>query len=214
MHRIAPAIVAGLLGLPTGALLALSLDRLYPAAERPLRSRVDGGQARRWRIALLSVSTALLWALSSWRSTSTRHFLLMAIFGTALLLLSATDFERHLLPNRIMYPSLVLAIALSLTWPGRPVISGLLGGLAGAAIMLLIFLVLPGFGFGDVKLAALIGLMLGFPGILYGLLTGMVLGGVGAGWMLVTRRVRLRSSIAYGPYLAGGAILVMLFRSG
>ena len=95
-------------------------------------------------------------------------------------------------------------------WPYRSPYSGLLGGLVGGAIMLLVFLVLPGFGFGDVKLAGLIGLILGFPVVLFGLLAGMVLGGLGAGWLLLSGRVRLRTAIPYGPYLAGGAILEML----
>ena len=90
--------------------------------------------------------------------------------------------------------------------------SGLEGGVVGALIMLAVFIVFPGFGFGDVKLAGLIGLILGFPTVLYGLLVGMVLGGLGAGWLLLSKRAGLRGVMAYGPYLAGGAILEMLIR--
>jgi len=75
-----------------------------------------------------------------------------------------------------------------------------------------VFLVLPGFGLGDVKLGGLIGLILGFPAVFTGLLAGMVLGGLGAGVMLLSGRARLQTAIAYGPYLAGGAILEMLWR--
>ncbi|HET9319291.1 MAG TPA: hypothetical protein VFO27_05935, partial [Bryobacteraceae bacterium] len=91
-------------------------------------------------------------------------------------------------------------------------LAGLAGGIVGGGIMLAVFLILPGFGFGDVKLGLLIGLIVGFPSVLTALLIGMVLGGIGAAGMLVSGRVRLRNAIAYGPYLAGGAILEMLWR--
>ncbi|MGI8551742.1 MAG: prepilin peptidase, partial [Dehalococcoidia bacterium] len=70
----------------------------------------------------------------------------------------------------------------------------------------------PGFGLGDVKLAALIGLILGLPGVGTGLLLGVLLGGVGAAFLLLTHRAGLRTAIAYGPYLASGAIIEMLAR--
>jgi leader peptidase (prepilin peptidase)/N-methyltransferase len=85
------------------------------------------------------------------------------------------------------------------------------GGVAGAGIMLAAFLILPGFGFGDVKLGALIGLIVGFPAVLTALLAGMVLGGIGAAAMLLSGRAKMRSAIAYGPYLASGAILGLLW---
>jgi prepilin signal peptidase PulO-like enzyme (type II secretory pathway) len=205
VHSVLTVIAAVLAGLLAGLLMAVSLDRLYPSNSETNTS------APRLR-ALLIPALGLYWGACALRSRNSIEFLLLVIFGSILLLLSATDFERHLLPNRVMYPALVAGLALSLAWPGRPVLSGPLGGAVGAAVMLLVFLVFPGFGFGDVKLAGLIGLALGFPGIFYGLLAGMILGGIGAAWLLLTGRARLRSTIAYGPYLAGGAILIMLLR--
>lgn len=166
----------------------------------------------RMKLLLLGTAMVVLCAVAYARAADPRQFLLMSVFGGALLTLTAADFERRLLPNRIMYPSLVAALILSWAWPHRPLWSGLEGGAVGALIMLGVFLVFPGFGFGDVKLAALIGLILGFPTVLYGLLVGMVFGGLGAGWLLLSKRAGLRSAMAYGPYLAGGAILEMLIR--
>ncbi len=219
-------LTAGAGGGAIGVALAGSLDRLYTT--RP--ERTQPSRLRR-RAALLPPAMALLWGACALRALDVRHFVLMALFGTALLSLSATDFESHLLPNRVMYPCLVAAVILSPTWPGRAAVpllpstspswvaaavgatlSGVGGGLAGAAIMGAVFLVLPGFGLGDVKLGGLIGLILGFPAVFTGLLAGMVLGGLGAGVMLLSGRARLQTAIAYGPYLAGGAILEMLWR--
>ena len=199
---------AAMAGLGTGALVAGEIVRLYPGGA----SSAHVGARRGLRLGLLSVATAVLFAAASLRASNLTQFLLLSLFGVALLALTATDFERHLLPNRVMYPCLLAALVLSWAWPHRPPLSGLEGGVTGALVMLAVFLVLPGFGFGDVKLAGLIGLVLGFPGVLSGLLVGMILGGVGAGWLLLSKRAGMRTAIAYGPYLAGGAILEMLIR--
>jgi leader peptidase (prepilin peptidase) / N-methyltransferase len=104
------------------------------------------------------------------------------------------------------------------TWPAwlseasGALLVSMAGGFVGAGVMLAVFLIFPGFGFGDVKLGGLIGLVVGFPAVLTALLIGMVLGGFGAAFLLLRGRATLRSPIAYGPYLAGGAIFELLWR--
>ena len=66
-------------------------------------------------------------------------------------------------------------------------------------------------GFGDVKLAGVIGLMLGYPFVVPALMVGIILGGLAALALLITRKAERKSYIAYAPYLALGA-LVVLFR--
>lgn len=195
------------LGLVVGAVVAVLLDRLYTGAPfaGPVRSPMS-------RSGLLAPAMAALYGVAAARAVDGRHFALMALFGTIFLALAATDLERHLLPNRVMYPALALALAVSWLWPGRAPVSGLEGGAVGFFVMLMIFLVLPGFGFGDVKLEGLIGLVVGLPAVLSALLIGVILGGVGAAGLLLTRRAGMKSAIAYGPYLAGGAIIEMLIR--
>ena len=138
------------------------------------------------------------------------RLLLTLLFLPSLLALIATDFDRHLLPNRIMYPTLALAAALAWLWPGRGVLDVAGGGLAGFGVMFLIFMALPGFGFGDVKLASLLGLLSGLSNLLPALTVAAIAAGVGSALLLATRRVGLRSTIAYGPYLVLGAFWGML----
>jgi prepilin signal peptidase PulO-like enzyme (type II secretory pathway) len=66
-------------------------------------------------------------------------------------------------------------------------------------------------GAGDVKLAALIGVAVGFPEVLWALALGIVAGGVGALLILVTRRGGLKSYMPYAPFLCLGAMLVLLY---
>lgn len=200
-------LAAAILGFFVGAALASVLDLLYTGTslKAGLRSPIS-------RTGLLAPAAALVYALAAYRAIDGRQLVLVAVVSTILLALTATDLQRHLLPDRIVYPALVLAIAVSWLWPGRPAWSSIAGGFAGLVVMLLIFLILPGFGFGDVKLAGLIGLIIGFPAVFTALAFGALLGGLGAAFLLVSGRAGLRTAIAYGPYLATGAIVELLLR--
>ena len=138
------------------------------------------------------------------------HLLLVLLFLPPLLALTTADFERRLLPNRIMYPTLVLAFLVSWAWPDRETGQTLLGGLIGFSVVFAIFLALPGFGFGDVKLAGLLGLLAGASGVLGALLLAAIAAGAAALLLVLTRRARLHGAMAYGPYLALAAFLAML----
>lgn len=227
-------VLAALAGYLAGTLIALFLDRLYTGAPvrgpltlcpdghapRPLwagtlgyallRGRCPCGgplPARLWYLPLLGSAAGAAIAL---RAVDARHAALVAGFSLVLLAFVGTDFERRLLPNRLMYPALTLALALSWAWPGRSAVDSLLGGLLGLAVLLALFLLLPGFGFGDVKLAALIGLLAGLDHTPSALMVGVLAGGAGALVLLLTRRAGRRTAIAYGPYLILGGFLAML----
>ncbi len=139
---------------------------------------------------------------------------LLAPFLGILLALSVIDIRTKKLPNKIVYPSLVV-VAVFL------VVARLAGGgidLAGAAIgfaaygggLLVIAFISPGgMGMGDVKLAALIGLALGALGLRYVAVAaglGILLGGVGAIVALLLGRAR-KHALPFGPFLAAGAAL-------
>jgi len=81
----------------------------------------------------------------------------------------------------------------------------------GLVLFLVVMLARHGaLGAGDVKLAAFIGVV-GFSQALWALALGILAGGVGALFMLITRRGGLKSYISYAPFLCLGAILVLLY---
>ena len=137
--------------------------------------------------------------------------------GMVLTVLAAIDLDVHRLPDAIQlpaYPILLAGLALA-SWSvgdwstlGRAA----MGGAIGFAFFLVLALVGSGMGFGDVKLAGLLGLLLGWLGwshLLYGLAAGIVLGGVLGAALLATRRATRTSDFAYGPPLIAGALAVM-----
>ena len=135
-----------------------------------------------------------------------------AMLGSA----ASVDAVSHLLPNRLLGTTAIWLVACGavsiLVDPGsiRDALRAVLCALAVGAIGLLLAFIGSGLGLGDVKLGALIGLWLGWHGasiLVASLCTGIILGGLAAILLLLTRRAGRKSSIAYGPYLIAGALM-------
>ena len=140
--------------------------------------------------------------------------LLGGFFATVFLTLTITDFERRLLPNRIVYPSILIAAALSWGWPDTSIVQALAGGgvaIAVAAILVLISIPFGqgAFGMGDVKMIVLIGFVVGVPPVLVGVVIGTIAAGVVAAFLIATRIRSKRDYIPHGPFLALGAVVAM-----
>jgi leader peptidase (prepilin peptidase)/N-methyltransferase len=94
------------------------------------------------------------------------------------------------------------------------IVTGLLGTVAYALPLFVVALVVPGgMGMGDVKLAALIGLVLGSLGLSYVLVAagvGVLSGGLGALAAMVILRYGRKQQMPFGPFLAAGAAVALL----
>jgi len=138
----------------------------------------------------------------------------MALFLAVLLAVSLIDLERRIIPNRIVYPSIVAfglaMLALDLTNRGPNVLHGLIGLAAYGGGLLVIALIAPrGMGMGDVKLAGLIGLVLGsieLSRVAVAAGAGILLGGLAAVIALLMGRSR-KTALPFGPFLAAGAVV-------
>ena len=132
-------------------------------------------------------------------------FVTFAVIGA---ILAIIDIRTHRLPNRLVATVGVTAAALT-----GSRMDALIRALLAALVLFVAYLVLRmlsagGVGGGDVKLAAVIGLHLGWLGwgsVLVGTLAGFVLGGVFAAGMLLVRRADRRSAIPFGPWMLAGA---------
>lgn len=132
------------------------------------------------------------------------------LYAAFLLAVLVIDLEHRRVLNVMLAPGAVAALALSLLPVTPSPWQALLGGLVGFGIFLLIGLLGRGaLGAGDVKLAGLIGLMTGYPNVIPALVLGIVLGGAAALALLISRRASRKSTMAYAPYLAVGAFLIL-----
>lgn len=138
-------------------------------------------------------------------------FAAFAVIGAALAII---DVRSHRLPNRLVAlagaSGLVLLAGAAVTGGGiDALLRSLLAALAlFAAYLALRMLSAGGVGGGDIKLAAVIGLYLGWLGwgsVLVGTLAGFVLGGLFAAAMLLIRRAKRRTAIPFGPWMIAGA---------
>jgi leader peptidase (prepilin peptidase)/N-methyltransferase len=211
------AVVALLLGAGAGLLTNRAAGRFPWPPGAGARELLGPGPVA-VRPPVVEVATALLAALTVLRtglSWELPAFLLLAVVGV---LLAVVDLQHRLLPNRVVLPALAAGTALLLlaaladgAW------DALLRAVLGAAALFAVYLVLAlaspgGLGMGDVKLAALLGLYLGWLGwaaVVLGALAGFVVQAVVALGLLATRRIGLRGELPFGPAMLAGAALVI-----
>lgn len=152
---------------------------------------------------------ASLWALPGY-----------CVLSAGLLVLSDIDLRLRRLPTPIVYwtgglGAALLVVASAGTGDWNALLSAGIGAIGCWAVFLAIFVAVPkGLGFGDVRLVAVCGMMLGWLGLRVvplGLLLGFVLAALPAIGLMILGKANRKSQIPFGPYLAGGAILGSLF---
>ena len=131
-----------------------------------------------------------------------------AVFSAALVVVSATDLERRIVPNRVVLPAFVAVLVLRTIDTTSP--EWLLGALGASGFLLLAAIVYPGgMGMGDVKLALLLGAMLGRT-VAVALMLATVLAFVPSAVLLVRHRSAARKqAIPFAPFLAAGALIAL-----
>ena len=142
------------------------------------------------------------------------------VLAAALVALSAIDLERMRLPTPIIWvtaalgaPLLVLASAGTGDWAAL-VRAAIAGAVALAAFGAMYLLVPKGIGFGDVRLAALCGMFLGWLGYrvaLVGFLAGFLAGGVVGAALVLAGRAGRRTRVPFGPFLALGTLVAVCY---
>lgn len=182
----------------------------------------------------LSLAYAWNWAGGPTRGVfdSAGKFLAGAVVLLVLILITVIDVEHRLILRVVVLPAAALLGLISFFTPGRGPVNTLLGGLAGYGLVLGLFLFgqvfslvvarLRGqaldeiaFGGGDVNLAGVVGLTVGWPGVLVALFVAVIASGLfSLGYVVVQslrRRYSLFTPLPYGPFLALGALLVYFF---
>jgi leader peptidase (prepilin peptidase)/N-methyltransferase len=206
-------VAIGLLGLFLSPVAELLISRLLP--------RLGGLPTLRVRITTAGLTgiASVAFALHFGISFSLPAFLFLALLGTQL---ARIDVALHLLPNPLVLILLAGGILLFL-WPGifAKQSDDLLRAVLGAVILFVGYLILGlisprGIGMGDVKLAAPVGLYLGYLGwtqLLYGGLLGFILNGL-VTVAVVTKKGREQApEVAHGPSMLGALAAVTLLVS-
>ncbi|MDM7831224.1 prepilin peptidase [Cellulomonas edaphi] len=177
----------------------------------------DCGEPISARYPTVEAGTAVVFGLVAWwtgLSWTLPALLYLAAISIALALI---DIETHRLPDRIVLPSYPIAVALlvlaSANPAGEPDWSALvrmaIGGVLMFVVYFLMLLAYPrGMGFGDVKLAGVLGLYLGWFGwgaLVVGWFSAFLLGGLYSVVLLARRKAGRKSGIPFGPWMILGA---------
>ena len=210
-----PLFIAGigLAGAVLGLLAGLITRRALP--------QLAGDVTKRERITTAGASFALS-ALLAWRFGNAAELPAFVLLGIVAVPLARIDIVHHLLPNRLVGPLLAAGFALlGCAALASGAAGDLFRGVAGSAILFFFYIILAltsknGLGMGDVKLAAPLGLYLGYLGwsqLFYGGALAFVAGGLASAVLIAKNRGNKPREVAYGPsMLAAGLAVILLLR--
>ena len=208
-------VLCGVVGLVAG-LLAARAAASFPWMTGPRTETPPPGPAV--PAPLIVAVTALLFALAALRFGASAELPAYLVLAAAGVLLAVVDLRHRLLPNRVVGPALVagaLLLTAAAAVDGRwdDLARAALGAVVLFAVFLLLALISPSaLGMGDVKLAGLLGLHLGWLGwdaVLLGAAAGFVVQAAVSLVLLVARRIELRGELPFGPAMLAGAVLAI-----
>jgi leader peptidase (prepilin peptidase)/N-methyltransferase len=181
-------------------------------------ARLEGLEpgSKRWQVFGPPILSAILFGVFATEPMALQQLALRSVFVLVLVQVIFFDMEHRLILDRVMFPAMALALIVSLFH--QPWWAGIATGLAAGLLFLVLALVgsaifkAEALGFGDVKLALFMGLLLGPLPTITALFYGVFLAGVVSVGFIIWHR-SLKGTIAYGPYLAAGTLIV-LFQLG
>ena len=174
------------------------------------------------RLLWVEIGTAVLFGFAYWQYELSIELAIILFYCCLFIVLLVIDLEHGLILNRVVYPAMAVALLISIFFsiffPQSKIVPDIgqaaIGGGIGLVLFLLVVLISRGgMGWGDVKLAALIGLVTGFPLIFVALLLAVIVGGLVAGILLALKLRRRKETIPFAPFLSLATIVTLLWGS-
>lgn len=168
-----------------------------------------------WQYPLVELLTALF-TVATWfcfPDLSPIAKLLYCSIAYTLIVIFFSDWIYGLIPDEMIIAGSVAAVIYGFQFSvfslGTHLLSGVVSGLA--FLLIVVVTRFRGMGLGDVKLAFLLGFLLGWPKVAVAFWWSFVLGGFSAVVLVLLKKVRLSDKMAFGPYLIAGAIFSVLW---
>ena len=141
-----------------------------------------------------------------------REFLVYALLTSTLFVVSVIDYDFKIIPDVITIPGMIVGLLLSVFILPINLLSSFFGLLVGGVIFYSIAIITKGgMGGGDIKLIAMIGTYVGWQGVLFTIFSGAMIGSIIGLILILTGKKNRNDKIPFGPFLACGAILFILF---
>lgn len=201
-------VAAGLVGLLAGVLVSPLADRI--ATNAPLHDPLLRSVPRSPRLPLVLLATALLGGACGFVFGFTLEAAAATLFCWVLVVITRTDLEYRLIPDKVVLPGAVIVLALRTL--DDPSVEWILSALGAGLVLFLIVLVYPrGMGMGDVKLSAFLGAGLGIS-VIVAMFVGFFVAFVPAAILFARQgKEARRSAIPLGPFLAIGGIVALFW---
>ncbi|MFN2425237.1 MAG: A24 family peptidase [Candidatus Binatia bacterium] len=167
------------------------------------------------RYPFVEILTGVLFGVVAMQELPLPVTILQMAIVSAMIVITFIDIDHFLILNVITYPSIVLAPVLAVLVGHITLADSLLGIVAGGGLLWAFawsyeaIRKREGMGFGDVKLIAMIGGLLGWQATLFSLFAGSIVGSVVGLAAMVLRARKFDLEIPFGPFLAFGALLYM-----
>jgi len=174
------------------------------------------------KLFYVELVSGVIYAFLYWKYGLTPELGAMVFYGALLTIIFMVDLEKGVILNKVVYPAMAIAFVLSALqiqpelpqWP----VEGIANVAMGGGIGFLFFFVLAiasrgGMGWGDVKLAGLIGLATGFPMVLVAIVLGAVLGAIVGVVLMAVRKKGMKSRIPFGPFLSVATMITLIWGS-
>ena len=166
-----------------------------------------------WQYPTIEIATGLLFL-----SIFIFHFSIFnLIIACFLIIIFVYDLKHYIIPDKVIYPAIIIALIFNFQFlivNEFPIFKfSILSALGAAAFFLLIVLISRGkwMGVGDIKLAFLMGLILGFPNILVALFLAFFIGAIMGIGLIATGKKTLKSEVPFGPFLVAGTFLALFW---
>jgi prepilin signal peptidase PulO-like enzyme (type II secretory pathway) len=199
---------AGLVGLLAGLVVSPLADRV--ATNAPLHHPLLKSVPRSPRLWLVALGTAVLGGASGLVFGYTLEALVAAVFCWVLVVITRTDFETRLIPDKVILPAAIVVLALRTI--DDPSLEWILSTLGAGLVLFVIVLIYPrGLGMGDVKLSAFLGAALGV-NVIVAMFVGFFVAFLPAAVLFVRHgREARKESIPLGPFLALGGVIALFW---
>jgi leader peptidase (prepilin peptidase)/N-methyltransferase len=165
-----------------------------------------------WRYPAVELATAILFALAAHQVGPARDLVPALLLLSALIAITFIDLDHQLIPDVITLPGIIAGAALSVALHPERWLDTLLGVVIGGGLFFVIIVASGGgMGGGDMKLGAMMGAFLGWKLVLLAILLGVLAGGAVAIALLTTGSKGRKDPVPFGPFLALGTVLSLLW---
>jgi len=196
-----------LLGWFTGSIGETFIQRFRP--EHAHKS-VAWTHTHAFRIAT-ALAVGVFMTLPSLRYDAVTHQLIYAVMAWLFIFLAVIDVKYRIIPNPLIVVGLALALLMHLLTQQLQVSHIVVGSIFAFGIFFAVAVLRPGgLGMGDVKLSTLIGVIFGFPNVLWALIISAGVSAVVLVTLMLRKNQRLTDTIPYAPFLCIGALVMLV----